>query len=127
MASLKTSGLQRFVEKVLVKFVLREEITNLIQITAGIGYNTTSSSIQNLTGIHDISDEVLKNAKYFEVFDESGALAISATIDSDGTINNVCTRCGKVTAISCEGHCIAGVITKYLGSCTYFKIYGIKA
>ena len=122
MASLKTSGFQRFVEKVLEKFVSREEIINLIQVVSGTtgGLNVVSDGLF-------VNDQSLINklgkAKYIEFFDSNGLLAISATIDNMGTIKNICTRCGRIVELKDVVGVIEVNVTTPLGAPAYFKVY----
>ena len=121
MAKLGSSGFQRFVEKVLEKFVSREEIINLIQVVSGTtgGLNVVSDGLF-------VNDQSLINklgkAKYIEFFDSNGLLAISATIDNSGTIKNICTRCGRIVQLHGAGAIEVNVTTP-LGAPAYFKVY----
>ena len=121
MAKLGSSGFQRFVEKVLEKFVSREEIINLIQVVSGTtgGLNVVrDGAYVNGTGLL----ETIGKAKYIEFFDSEGALAISATIDNIGTIKNICTRCGRIVQLHGAGAIEVNVTTP-LGSPAYYKVY----
>lgn len=121
MAKLGSSGFQRFVEKVLEKFVSREEIINLIQVVSG-----TTGGLNVVRDELFVNDQSLINklgkAKYIEFFDSNGLLAISATIDNSGTIKNICTRCGRIVQLHGAGAIEVNVTTP-LGAPAYFKVY----
>ena len=67
--------------------------------------------------------ETSDKAKYIEFFDSKGALAISATIDSNGTTKNICTRCGRIVKLNSDVGTIEVNVTTALGSPAYYKVY----
>ena len=129
MASLKSSGFQRFVEKVLEKFVSRSEITNIIQVTSG-ATGSLNSVRDGLTVTGQPLVDTKGKVKYIEFFDKNGLLAISATVDDDNTIKNICTRCGTIAEIyygSGSGYSYVSAIevnvTTPLGAPAYYKVF----
>ena len=128
MAKLGTSGLQRLSEKIKDLFVLRDEVTSVIEkdllkVTIGTegSYNSTGDRY-----LAQLPNHGGRGAKLIMIFDSNGALGISASIDNDGNIENGCTRCGRVTGKS--GTDFSPVftlnITKAMGAPAYYIVLG---
>ena len=128
MAKLGTSGLQRLCDKIKNLFVLRDEVTSVIEkdlLKVTIGENRSYNSTGNKY-LDQLPNQGGRGAKLIMIFDSNGALGISASIDNDGNIKDGCTRCGRVTGKT--GTDFSPVftldITKAMGVPAYYMILG---